>query len=81
MFNRYIEKHSAKSISDRKLLANLDQLSQDFGRLDSMLILPEDKKLIDETIKRICEKEDSKYNKMIVCSLIILIATLIFCYV
>lgn len=81
MFNKYIEKHSTKSISDRKLLANLDQLSQDFGRLDSMLILPDDKKIIDEAIKKICEKEDAKYNTMIVCSLIILIATLIFCYV
>ena len=81
MFNRYIEKHNKRKMTNKELLNNLDQLSQDFGRLDSMLILPEDKKLIDETIKRICEKEDTKYNKMIICSLIILIATLIFCYV
>lgn len=80
MFNRYIGKHNKRKMSNTELLNNLDQLSQDFGRLDSMLVLPEDKKIIDETIKRICEKEDTKYNKMIICSLILLAVTLIFCY-
>ena len=80
MFNRYIGKHNKRKMTNKELLNNLDQLSQDFGRLDSMLVLPEDKRIIDETIKRICEKEDTKYNKMIICSLILLAATLIFCY-
>lgn len=80
MFNRYIGKHNKRKMSNKELLNNLDQLSQDFGRLDSMLVLPEDKKIIDETIERICEKEDTKYNKMIICSLILLTVTLIFCY-
>lgn len=80
MFNRYIGKHSQRKMTNKELLNNLDQLSQDFGRLDSMLVLPEDKRIIDETIKRICQKEDAKYNKMIICSLILLVATLVFCY-
>lgn len=80
MFNRYIGKHNKRKMTNKELLNNLDQLSQDFGRLDSMLVLPEDKRIIDETIKRICEKEETKYNKMIICSLILLAATLIFCY-
>lgn len=80
MFNRYIGKHNKRKMTNKELLNNLDQLSQDFGRLDSMLVLPEDKRIIDETIKRICEKEDTKYNKMIICSLILLAVTLIFCY-
>ena len=80
MFNRYIGKHNKRKMTNKELLNNLDQLSQDFGRLDSMLVLPEDKRIIDETIKRICKKEDAKYNKMIICSLILLVATLVFCY-